>query len=367
MLQSLLYLVLVAPLLASAQSLTLPTSGGSPKATVSERIGLTDISVSYSRPALRGRQGKVWGELVHYGFQPLDYGTSLAAPWRAGANESTVLATTTDLLIEGKRLPAGQYGLFMAVYPDSVSVIFSRNTTGWGSYFYDATADVLRVPVRPRKEQPLTERLTYSFDEQTDSTATLSLRWEQWQVPLRLAVDLRQTILASIRRELVSGKSEEYLNWVQAARYGLAHDIVNEEVLGWASQAILMPYIGQRNFLTLSTQAQVLSRLGRHAQADSLMREALPLGTMQEVHQYARQLLGQQRHADAMRVFQQNAKRYPDCFTTNVGLARGYAALNRAQDALRYAKAAHGQAPDEPNRQAVAQLIDQLAKERVGR
>lgn len=349
--------------LAQAQSLTLPNGSGSPRATVGERIGLTDVSVSYGRPGLKGRAGKVWGKLVHYGFKPLDYGTSQAAPWRAGANENTVFSTTTDVSVEGKPLPAGQYGLFMAVYADSVVVIFSRNHTAWGSYFYEHSADALRVTVQPLKNQPLTERLTYSFDAQTDSTTTLSLRWETWQIPLQLGVDIKQTVLASVRQELVSAKSEQYQNWVQAANYALTNNLVTDEVLDWANQAIVMPYIGQRNFLTLSTKAQVLSRMGKQTEADSLMREAMPLGTVQDVHQYGRRLLVQNRAVEALAVFQQNAKLHPNVFTTNMGLARGYAATGARKQALTHAKAALPQAPDDLNRQAVTQLIDKLSAE----
>lgn len=360
-------LLLFSATVAQAQSLTLPTTGGSPKATVGEQIGLTDVNIVYGRPAVNGRAGKVWGQLVHFGFKELDYGTSKAAPWRAGANEGTVFSTSTNLNVEGKTLPAGQYGLFMAVYADSVSVIFSRNNTAWGSYFYEPTADALRVTVRPRKNQPLTERLTYSFDKLNDSLTTLSLHWENWQIPIRLGVNLKETIMASLRRELVSGKSELHQNWVQAVNYALTNNIVTEEVLGWAEQAIIMPYMGQRNFLTLSTKAQVLNRLGRQPEADSLMREALPLGTMLEVHQYGRQLLNQKRTFEARTVFQKNAQRNPNVFTTNMGLARGYAATGDAKQALKYAKTALLQAPDSPNRESVSQFIEKLSVETKGK
>jgi hypothetical protein len=360
-------LLLFSATVAQSQSLTLPTPGGSPKATVGEQIGLTDVNIVYGRPAVNGRAGKVWGQLVHFGFKELDYGTSKAAPWRAGANEGTVFSTSTNLNVEGKTLPEGQYGLFMAVYADSVSVIFSRNNTAWGSYFYEPAADALRVTVRPRKNQPLTERLTYSFDKLNDSLTTLSLHWENWQIPIRLGVNLKETIMASLRRELVSGKSELHQNWVQAVNYALTNNIVNEEILGWAEQAIIMPYMGQRNFLTLSTKAQVLNRLGRQPEADSLMREALPLGTMLEVHQYGRQLLNQKRTFEALTVFQKNAQRNPNVFTTNMGLARGYAATGDTKQALKYAKAALLQAPDSPNRESVSQFIEKLSAEAKGK
>lgn len=115
--------------------------------------------------------------------------------------------------------------------------------------------------------------------------------------------------MGSIRRKLASGMSELHQNWVQGVNYALANNIVNDEILGWADQAIIMPYMGQRNFLTLSTKAQVLNRMGRQAEVDSLMREALPIGSMLEVHRYGRELLEQKRTVEALSVFQKNAQR----------------------------------------------------------
>lgn len=91
------------------------------------------------------------------------------------------------------------------------------------------------------------------------------------------------------------------------------------------------------------------------------MREALPMGTVQEVHQYARQLLNQKRNAEAIAIFQQNAQRHPNVYTTNIGLALAYAATGDTKRAMQYAKAAQPQAPDDLNRKAVAQLIDRLS------
>src|SRR6187200_1014008 len=107
--------LLVSFLNLSAQiTLTQLPSGGNKKAWVGERVGLTDITINYNRPGVKGREGKIWGELIPAGFNDLGFGTSKAAPWRAGANENTVIEFSTDVKIEGQPLKAGRYGFFVA-------------------------------------------------------------------------------------------------------------------------------------------------------------------------------------------------------------------------------------------------------------
>jgi hypothetical protein len=128
-----------------AQPLTLPEV--SPGATVSQTIGITEVKVVYHRPSVLKRE--VWGSLVPYGFNDLGFGTSKAAPWRAGANETTLVSFQHDVMVAGSPLPAGTYGLFMAPAADgTVTVIFSHDTGSWGSFFYDEGHDALRVPVK---------------------------------------------------------------------------------------------------------------------------------------------------------------------------------------------------------------------------
>ena len=141
--------------LAATAQLIFPADGGNRKALVAERIGITDVTVNYSRPAVKGREGKIWGQLVHFGYKDLEFGTSKEAPWRAGANENTKISFSTDVSVEGKPLAAGTYGLMMGVQEDAVTVIFSKNSTSWGSFFYESKEDALRVTVKPIKNQPM--------------------------------------------------------------------------------------------------------------------------------------------------------------------------------------------------------------------
>jgi hypothetical protein len=169
----------------SAQNLTIPPSGGNKKASVSETIGITDVSIQYHRPGVKGREGKIWNGLVHTGFTDLGFGTSKQAPWRAGANENTIIDFSTPVFVENKPLDAGKYGLFVAMGDGEATIIFSKNYTSWGSFFYDPKEDALRVVV---KTKPLTESIKwmkYEFIDQTDSSAVIALKWENGKFHLR--------------------------------------------------------------------------------------------------------------------------------------------------------------------------------------
>ena len=129
--------------------LTVLPSGGNKKAIVGEQIGLTKVVINYDRPGVKGREGKIWGQLVPVGYTDQGFGSSKAAPWRAGANENTTLEFSTDVKIEGQSLAAGKYGFFVAYDPNECTLIFSKNSTAWGSFFYNDKEDAVRIKVKP--------------------------------------------------------------------------------------------------------------------------------------------------------------------------------------------------------------------------
>lgn len=131
-----------------AQNLTTPPDGGNKKAVVGERIGITDVTIHYDRPGVNGREGKIWNGLVHTGFMDLGFGSSKNAPWRAGANENTTITFSTDVFIDQQPLSSGTYALFAAMGDGIATLIFSKNSTSWGSFFYDPKEDALRVNVK---------------------------------------------------------------------------------------------------------------------------------------------------------------------------------------------------------------------------
>lgn len=344
---------------ANAQ-LTTAVQGGSTKAMVSERVGITDITIHYDRPAVNGREGKIWNGIVHKGFADLGFGTSKAAPWRAGANENTTITFSTDVKVEGQALKAGTYGLFVAMGDQDATVIFSKNTGSWGSYFYDPKEDALRVTVKPAPLNESVERLKYEFMNQTPSSATIGLMWEKLKIPFKVEIDLVQTQMQSFRNELRSDKGFKWESWVEAAQFAVQNNTNLEEALQWSDYAINSSFPGQKNFQTLSTKALVLQKMGKTAEADALMKEALPMANMNELHQYGRSLLNSKRSKEALEVFKMNEQKNPNNFTTSMGLVRGYSANGDYQNALKYARAASLTAPNKINKDAVAAMIVKL-------
>ena len=353
------FLLLCSILTTTAQNLTVPPNGGNKKASVSERIGITDVTIHYDRPGVKGREGKIWNGLVQGGFNDLGFGTSKAAPWRAGANENTTITFSTDVMVEGKPLPAGTYALFAAMGAGDATIILSNNSNSWGSFFYDQKEDALRVNV---KTMPLTETvewLKYEFTNQTDNSAVIALMWEKLKIPFKIEVDYAKTQLALFKNELRTSKGFDADAWVQAAQFAAAHNDL-EDALTWSDYSINGVFVGQKNFKTLSTRAMVLQKMGRTAEADALMKDAMPMGTMLDVHQYGRQLLRDKKLKEALEVFKMNAQKNPGIFTTNMGLVRGYSANGDYANALKYAKIALPLAPDKPNKDAVTKMIETL-------
>ena len=344
---------------AISQSLTIPPNGGNKKASVSERIGITDVTIHYDRPAVKGREGKIWNNLVLAGFTDPGFGTSKAAPWRAGANENTTLTFSTDVLVEGTPLQAGTYGFFVAMGNGDATLIFSNNSTSWGSFFYDPKEDALRVTVKTIPLNESVERLKYEFMDETENSAVIALMWEKLKIPFKVEVDYAKNQLAMFRNELRSDKGFTPDTWVQAAQFAAAHDDL-EEALKWSDYSINGNFIGQKNFKTLTTKAMILKKQGKTAEADAQLKEALPLGSMQELHQYGRELIAAKSPKEALEIFKLNAQKNPGQFTTDMGLVRGYSANGDYKNALKYAKLAQPLAPNKPNKDALDKMIQSL-------
>lgn len=340
--------------------LTSLQNGGNKKAVSGERIGLTDVTIHYDRPGVKDREGKIWGALVPYGFNDLGFGTSKASPWRAGANENTTIEFSTDVKIEGHDLPAGKYGFSIALGKEESVLIFSTNSSSWGSFFYDPQYDALRVTV---KQQPLdkeVEWLKYDFINQTPNSATIALEWENLMIPFKVEVDNNKNQIESFRRELRSDKGFDYKVWAQAATWCADNDTDLSDGLKWADYAINGQFTGQKDFTTLSAKARILEMMGNTAAADSLMNEAMPLGTVNDVHGYARQLLAAKRVKEAGIAFRANYKKFPNVFTTNVGMARCLSAEGNYKEALKYANIALPQSPNALNTTSLTAMIEKL-------
>ena len=354
--------LLLAPALALGQLLQLPDGGVNLKRSTGTRVGVTDIDINWNAPGVKGREGKIWGTgVAPYGFTVLGFGSNVPSPWRAGANENTTMRFSTDVTINGKKLPAGTYGFHIALYPDSCTLIFNRNTEGWGSYFYNSNLDVLRVTTRQQKDQPASrERLDYVFANHTDKSVEVALEWERWRIPFIVGVDLTATTLASIRTQMSGAMGFDPPSLEAAAAWCLRNELNYDEAFNWIVSAT-DPNLGGRNsFNALSTKAGLLTKLNRQAEADEAMKMALENASAQEMHQYGRQLLNEKKTKEAFAVFEKNFKKHKGAWPTHVGMMRGYSATGDLKKALEHARLAYAQAPNDVNKQSLEQAIKTL-------
>ena len=333
---------------------------GSQLATVSQRVGITDIKIVYARPSVNNRE--IWGALVPYGMNNLGFGTAKESPWRAGANENTIFKTTHTIKIGGKELPAGKYGLHMIVNENnSATIIFSKNSGAWGSYFYEPSEDVLRVDVTTN-EIAHVEQLRYEFNEVDASSAVASLNWEKKQIPFKIEVPVTDIVLTDIRSKLQSQPGFSRQAWEQAAQFSLNNGGDLDEALTWIDGAIAGQFFSQKTFNNLGTKAQILAKQGKVAEADALMKEAMPIGTVFDVHGYGRQLLGQGQTDKAFEVFNWNAKNHKGTWPVHYGLARAYSAKGDNKSTVKHLKIALKNAPNQPSKDRVAANLAKAEK-----
>jgi tetratricopeptide (TPR) repeat protein len=239
-------------------------------------------------------------------------------------------------------------------------LIFSKNSTSWGIFFYDSTEDALRVTIKQQPMDKEVEWLKYEFINQTPNSATIALEWEYMMFPFKVEADINKIQIESFRRELKSSKGFQWEAWAQAAEWCADNNYDLEDGLAWADNAISGVFVGDKNFRTLSDKARILNLMGKDAEADAIMQEAMPLGTVNEVHAYARQLLTSKRYKDAAMVFRANYKKFPNQFTTNVGMVRCLSSEGNYKEALKYAGIALSQAPDMLNKTSLEAMIEKL-------
>lgn len=354
-------LFFAAPLCAQVSYNAALPNGYTKKASVSEQVGLTEVSIAYHRPSVNGREGKIWGGVVHKGFVDQGFGSRNPAPWRAGANETTVIEFDKDVKVEGQPLPAGKYGLFVAYDPVESTVIFSKRTDAWGSFFYNEKDDALRVKVKPQPLEKSVENLKYEFVAQTSNSAVIALSWEKLSIPFKVEVDaLKQQFEALvIESQNPRGFTAQGLNL--AAGWTLQNNYELEKGLEWATLASGAAFPGDPTFFpALATKAAILSKLGRADEAAGVIKTALPLGNVAQLQQFGRQLITAKNPKAALEVFQYNYTKAPDQFLTLTGMARGLSATGDYTKALEYANKALPLAPNDANKQAVQAMIDKL-------
>lgn len=342
----------------------LPPSGGNPRAMVSEEVGITSITIKYSRPDVNKREGKLFGSKVPYGFsEQNNVSGKNDAPWRAGANEATTINFEHDVKVEGKDIKAGTYALFMAMGAENVTLIFSNQNQAWGSFSYKPEDDVLRVDVKPVKQDKSVEWLKFEFIEHGEKHCKIAMQWEYVSVPFRVDVDVDNLVYQSLKKEMTGRRSFIPALELQAAQYLLNKNIYLEDALKWSINAISGP-AGQKTFITLRNLAVAYEKLNRLSEADSVMAEALTIATANQYTAYGRQLITAKRADKALEVFKASEKRYGDVFGVNSGLMSGYSAKGDFKNAVKYAEKAKAQAPGDAAKKT---LDEQIAKLKEGK
>ena len=326
---SLFCLLLAAmPGLSPAQSFVLDLPLQSQRAEVSQRIGITDITIDYHRPLVNDR--KVWDGLVPYG-----------KVWRAGANINTTIKFSDPVQIEGKPLDKGTYGLHMIPNADEWTIIFSKNSTSWGAFTYDQAEDALRVTVKP-KAADMHNALTYDFDDLQKDSAVVELEWEKVAVPFKVSVDVHDLAEASLKKQLRNLSQYTWMSWDDAANYLLTEKIAYNDALTYANKSIET----EDRYDNEMTKSKVLTALNRKDEAMAAQKKALDMASPLQIHMYARQLQGEKRSDEAFVIFRENAKKHPDQWYVHSGLARIYCSQGKFDDAAKEMKVALAGAPD---------------------
>ena len=335
----------------------LPPSGNNPRATLTEEVGITSISIKYSRPDVNKREGKIYGDgnPVSYGFSTGSFITNKnTSPWRAGANENTLISFEHDLKVEGKDIKAGTYGFHIALYPDKATLIFSNQIGAWGSYYYTEANDVLRVDVKHVKLDKSVEFLKYEFIDHKPKSCVVALQWENLSIPFKIDVDVDNIVVNKLREEVTGPKGFNALNLQAAANYCINNNINLEEALTWAQKSA-----ATKTFPILNTLATAFTKNNKLAQADSTMNEALLLANTNQYLGYGRSLIAAKRIDKALEVFTKNQQKNGDNYTVNLGFWYYYSASGENKKAIEYANKALLQAPNE---QAKSMLNEFLTK-----
>jgi len=311
-------------------------------AVVTQCIGLTDITINYHRPLVNGRQ--VWGKLVPYG-----------QVWRAGANENTTITFTDPVTIEGQALDKGAYGLHMIPGESQWTVIFSKMSTAWGSFSYKQDEDALRVTV---KSQPAEfhDALTYDFDDVKPDSAVVTLSWEKIAVPFKVAVNVSDVVEASLHHQMRGLNQYYWDTWDDAAGYFLAAKTNLDEALKDEDQSIQV----EERFDNLMNKSRILDAMGRKDASTEFRNKALEKASALQLYFYGRQLQGEKKQEEAFAVYRSNAKKFPDFWTSHVGMARVYSAQGDFDKAVKEIQAALTGVPDDANRSNLETYVKRL-------
>lgn len=246
----LLSFVLIAGIysLGLAQQIQMPQA--SPTAKISQKIGLTDVTIDYSRPSAKGR--KIFGELVTYG-----------EVWRTGANAATVITFSTPVIIEGNNLPAGSYALYSIPGKSDWTIIFSKNTKLWGAVGYNQDEDALRFTVKPGKTGQKYETMEINFVDMTDTGASIAIKWENVRVKFRIETEVDTIVMKQIKEMVIDKDPQNPGLYYQAANYYFT----NNKDMNQAYEWIVKSVESDPKYWTMHLKAKIELALGKKKEA----------------------------------------------------------------------------------------------------
>ena len=311
----------------------LNTPRGSQQATVKQRVGITDIYITYSRPKVNKRE--IWGKLVPYGMNNLGFGTAKESPWRAGANENTVIKFTDDVTLEGTPVKAGKYGLHMVIKEDgNADIILSKDHDAWGSFFYDPANDVAKVTVKS-EEVPHREMLTFDFVDVQPTETTAALIWGKKQIPFKIEVGVTDIVLADIREKMKGQKGFTRTNWEQAANWALNNGGDLDEAMQWIDAAIAGQFFSQKTFGNQFIKSQILAKQGKKEESLKLQEEIVPLANVNQLNTLGYQFLTSGKVDKALEIFKRNVKQNPTNANVYDSLGEAYATKGDKKNAIK--------------------------------
>jgi hypothetical protein len=266
----------------------------SQKASVMQRIGVTDVTITYSRPGVKGRtiwgdplpeQAKVTGEATLDNQNERPKGAPIVPwghMWRTGANEATQFVVTDDVLINGQKLAAGSYSLHTIPTKDEWTIVFNGTANQWGSFNYDPAKDTLRVKAKPQWVNDSQEWLLYSFDPVTEDSAQVNIRWEKISVPFTVKVaDVAATTMARLKTTVGNAKADDWRTPLQAGNYLINNQNPADDAQGmaWLDQSIKV----KETFQNLASKANALYKAGKKEEAVALGEQAVQKGKADKV------------------------------------------------------------------------------------
>jgi tetratricopeptide (TPR) repeat protein len=313
---------------SQAQSALMNLPDASQAARVTQRIGITDVTITYHRPLTHGR--RIFGGLIAYG-----------QVWRAGANQNTVVEFGDPVKIEGQLLAKGVYGLHMIPGESSWVVIFSKNSSSWGSFTYNSAEDALRVTVKPQTIENH-EALSYDFDDPKADSAFVTMRWSNVAVPFKVEVNTPEIVEQSLRNQLRGRVQFEWQAWTDAANYLLNQNVDTEEAAKYADRSIDI----EDRFENEMTKSLALNALGRKEEARAAYEKAVALGNQSQLHDFARVLQAQGKQDEAMELFRSNIKKDPNSWIGHNEAARVAVTQGDYTAALKEMKLAASESPE---------------------